>query len=105
MPTEETYSGDWEDQLLRNFVNQRNEVDEAVADEDKDKTPRDAESHETSNLSYADVMEMISKLQQFAIDKDSRYLSAVQDMKNITEAEIVKQRSAAKQTTIDSFFK
>ncbi|XP_063614693.1 tigger transposable element-derived protein 6-like [Penaeus indicus] len=106
MPTEETYSGDWERQLVDNFVADRENVNPAAVDDDDEVEPEPAKDASVrSNLTFPEVLQMLNQLQNFAADKDCPILNHIQDAKSVVEAAIIKQRSTARQSTIDSFFK
>ncbi|XP_070560223.1 tigger transposable element-derived protein 6-like [Ptychodera flava] len=103
MPTEETYTGDWERQLVDNFIADRENRD-PDDDYDADKVPLSKDNDIEENLSYADALEMLLKLRNFATNKDCRILHQIQEAESVVEAAIVMQRSQAKQSTLDSWF-
>lgn len=98
VPTEETYSGDWEQQLIDNFIYNRDSIDQAK-DEIEVEYLQSTKHNATCTLTYADVLDRMSELQNFALNKDSRYLCYIQEMKIMTEAAIVKERTEAVPTS------
>ena len=55
-------------------------------------------------MSYCDILDLLTKLRNFSISKDSRYLQQTEQMISLTEDTIVKLKIATRQTTLDDFF-
>jgi hypothetical protein len=54
-------------------------------------------------MNYDDVMKMLINMRNFALAKDSRYLSTIEELVSVTENTIVKNKSAMRQSTTDDF--
>jgi hypothetical protein len=52
-------------------------------------------------MKYEDVMKMFISLRNFALPKESRYLSTIEELVSVTEDTIVKNKSAMRQSTMD----
>jgi hypothetical protein len=48
-------------------------------------------------MNYDDVMKMLINMRNFALAKDSRYLSTIEELVSVTENTIVKNKSAMRQ--------
>ena len=106
VPTEETYGREWEKQIVYNFLNDKTQ--ETNDDEDDSEEKDDSENtnlNDGSDLSDSDVLAMLGKLRNYASNKDSVYLKAVQDLHTLTEQRIVEKRLTLKQSSLASFFK
>ncbi|XP_070573830.1 tigger transposable element-derived protein 6-like [Ptychodera flava] len=106
LPTEATYDGEWEDQIVQDFLankdSESREPEEKEAEENDDS--ENIDPNDGSELSYGEVLTMLQKLQSFALNRDDRYLTEVQNLKSITERHIVQKRCSLKQSSLDSFF-
>nr|XP_002735421.1 PREDICTED: tigger transposable element-derived protein 6-like [Saccoglossus kowalevskii] len=104
MPTEETYDGEWEQQILENFIEDKENQDCLDDDTESSENQIVNECDEGSDMTHQDVLHMLTKIKNFAINKDSCYLTAVQDLQTMTERKIVQKRCSLRQSTLDSFF-
>nr|XP_006818922.1 PREDICTED: tigger transposable element-derived protein 6-like [Saccoglossus kowalevskii] len=103
MPTEETYDGEWEQQILENFIEDKENQDCLDDDTESSENQIVNECDEGSDMTHQDVLHMLTKIKNFAINKDSCYLTAVQDLQTMTERKIVQKRCSLRQSTLDSF--
>lgn len=103
LPTEETYTGDWENELIQRHLNKENSEN---TDNDPDNEPDEHESNVLpgSELTHKQVHEMLCKIKNFALTTDDRYLGQVEELKCMTERTILKQKSEQKQMKIDAYF-
>lgn len=101
VPTEDD-SDEWECNLVQSFQEPSDSSRDYVSDAESD----DVQEHlPGSELSHSEVLDMLIKMKNFAMEKDGDYLSAVQELQMLTERKIVKAKCTQKQSTIDCFFK
>ena len=101
IPIEETYEGEWEEQILSEHGHKDKNVEsDSDAESDDDIGPPPPKC-----ANYFEVLECLSKIENFALDTNDRLLPFTRELKSITEIEILKQKSVQTQATIDSYFK
>ena len=105
VPTDETYNGKWEQQIVVKFLADKEVGNQEIEENEENGSFEIVDPSDGSELTYEEVLSMLTKLQNFALDKDSRYLAAVQNFKLITERHIVQNQRSLKQTSLDAFFK
>ena len=88
------------------ITNVREFTGETLPDSDDDETDTESETaaEPGSDMSYCDILDLLTKLRNFSISKDSRYLQQTEQMISLTEDTIVKLKIATRQTTLDDFF-
>ena len=100
IPIEETYEGEWEEQILSEHGQKDKNVEsDSDAESDDDIGPPPPKC-----ANYFEVLECLSKIENFALDTNDRLLPFTRELKSITEIEILKQKSVQTQATIDSYF-
>ena len=107
LPTEATYDGEWEEQIVQNFLADKESESrepEEIQDEAQNADSENIDPNDGSTLTYAEVLDMLQKLQNFAANRDTRYLAEVQNLKSLTERHIVQKKCSLKQSSLDCFF-
>ena len=104
MIRESIFDDEWESDLLRKFT--RDTISSQSLDNETDS--EDEVNTKTiplpgSKMNYEDVMKVLISLRNFALAKDSRYLSTIEELVSVTEDTIVKNKSAMRQSTMDDF--
>lgn len=103
IPTEETYEGDWERQMLD--ACSRSADDTTTDNESDSETPGTPDTCEPpSSLTYSAIQTMLCNIREFALQQDDRFLAPVQDMLELTDKCIIQKQSTGKQHTIEHFF-
>lgn len=97
----EDNSDEWE----KDLVNEHKQIHESQNSDASDEIQQSESEPLSTDLNYDNVYDMLEKLQQFAVSKDVRYLSHIQDLIQITEETICKKRMTKKQTLISDFIK
>ena len=101
VPTEDD-SNEWEHNLVQSFKETSEGSPDNVSDTEADDVQ---ENLPGSELTHSEVLEMLLKIKNFAMEKDSDYLSSVQELQVLTERKIVKSKCLQKQYTIEVLFK
>ena len=104
VPTEESYSGEWERRLMDDMKERRNaeSITDSCSDSDSDS---ESQTSAASDLNYIDVQKMLRDMKHFALQKDDRFLAPVQGLLDLTDKCLLQSQFAKKQTTIENFFK
>jgi len=102
--TESIFDDEWESDLLREFT--RDTISSQSLDNETDS--EDEVNSESiplpgSEMNDDDVMKMLINIRNFALAKNSRYLSNIEELVSVTEDAIVKNKSAMRQSTMDDF--
>jgi len=104
-PTEETYSGEWEQRIVDDFVGQRQQQEE---NSDDDEDVNDVSEMSTismpTTLTYDKIKSYLQEIKEFAIQKQPKYLSTVMQFIDLNDACTIEYKSQKQQTTIDKFF-
>lgn len=104
LETEETFSGDWEKDLVSDFLQDTNQVG-LEDDDDYDDTDIDTDtSNAGADMTYRNVYTHLQMLYSFAVHKDDRFLKHVSELKTLTENIIVDEKSRSTQKTMTDFF-
>ena len=97
LPTETTYTDEWEQTLITEFKHTK------TPQRDDSDSDHDDETHSRSSKCDLTHLEMLDKIKNFVLEHDDRYLAFTTEMKMMTEDTIMKQRLCLKQNTLDSF--
>jgi len=103
-PTEETYSGEWEQRIVDDLVGQRQQQEENSDDDEDVNDVSEMSISMPTTLTYDKINSYLQEIKEFAIQKQPKYLSTVMQFIDLNDACTIEYKSQKQQTTIDKFF-
>ncbi|CAC5357444.1 unnamed protein product [Mytilus coruscus] len=99
LATESAFDVDWEMDLISEFTG-----DPLIESNDNVEMEISSEVQPGSDMNHTDILDLLTKLRNFSISKDSCYLDQTEQMISMTKDLTVKSKLATRQTTLDNYF-